>query len=640
MGFWDSFRGGTDRPFFENDDVQIDVNWEDYDAFPFGYWENEYGSLEFSIGDNESMHSNACGKIARKYFISAFEEYSSNDASILRDELDDIVETFENDTYKWDSDEGAYVSEDGTDVISISSLVDDIKDKLEYFSYDEDYIEKLVTNACAYRETEYEYDIEEHFNNLCEEKADEYDWDTSNGIDNALRNIGLRFDDYYENGRLEGRIWTDSKVISFYEGQEPTPEELEQICRFLSDSEKINVSYNELYDDFYIVFPLNGDYEQITACTVHQYCIGDFGDDEEGDEHEDNNESNYPNPNDRKGAVFIPHLANQRDKRDFFKDFIRDRDKNIYAPIERKYGSLAAYHAQKYQEEIEKVVTSVLNETVEKKKLLEYHHAVGGSLETDADEILKIVLDMYKIDLVDYSNQLPTASGYRRIYRSNNFRRPILIFLSDKLNCCMYNASNNAIYISTSRIKDALMSRDHSKLKQAIFHELGHMVNYTKADTASVLRHDFKMPLFLGNSEDEYERLSHVLYRFQGCEMRARCFETRMFLKNHVGNIPSLQEVYDNRCSDITLMSNFIDELRQIAKDGENSKNASIMKSLSRDTWAKNRWLGGRASRRWDIICKNTIRYFEYRLNWLKKRVDKIYSDFKLGYQDDNGEGQ
>lgn len=632
------FQGGTDFPYFENDDVTIEVRWDDNDTFPFGFWENYYGSLEFSIGDRQSMHYNPCGKVARKYFIEVLEEGSSDDAGILEDELDDIVELFKSESYQWDSEEEAYVSDDGSDTIYINELVEDISGKLNNFGYDEDYIEELVRNACAYGESVSSYDIEEHFNKLCEEQADEYDWDSKHGLNSALSNLGLSFGSYFYDGRLEGRIWTDSNVISFYIGQEPTQEELQKICEYLSESEEIGVSYDDLYENYYIVFPIDGDENRITACTIHQYCVGDFGDDEDDDDDYNDSSYNYPNPNERKGAVFIPHLASQKDKREFFKDFIRDRDKNVYAPIEKKYGSLAAYHAQKYQESVEKVISDVLNEAVKRKKLLEYHHAMGGSLETDAYNITKIALEMFRMDLIDHGNQLPTASGYRRVYKSENFKRPILIFLSDKMECCAFNASNYAIYISTKYIEDALMSKDSSKLSQAIFHELGHIVNYTNADSMSALRRDFKTPLFLGKSVEEYKRLCHVLYRFHGTEMRARCFETRMFLKNHINDLPSLEEVYNNRCSDIALMRNFISELKQIANDGEDSERANIMKSLSRDTWGKQRWLGGRYSNKWNVICKNTIRYFEHRLNWLKRRVDKIYADFKLGYQDDYGE--
>lgn len=641
MRYSNNFQGGTDFPYFENDDVTIEVRWDDYDAFPFGFWMNYYGSLEFSIGDKQSMHFNPCGKVARKYFIEALKENSSDDAGILEDELDDIVEIFKNDSYQWDSEEEAYVSNDGSDTIYVSELVNDISSKLNEFGYDDDYIGVLVRNACAYGESASSYEIEEHFNKLCERRAYEYDWDDERELKLALDNLGLSFDDYFYDGRLEGRIWADSNVISFYIGQEPTPEELQKICEYLSESETIGVSYDDLYENYYIVFPIDGDNERITACTIHQYCVGDFGErSDESDEDDDDSNCNYPNPNERKGAVFIPHLASQKDKREFFKDFIRDRDKNVYAPIEKKYGSLAAYHAQKYQECVEKVISDVLSEAVSKKKLLEYHHAVGGSLETDAYEIMKIAFEMFRMDLIDYGNKIPTASGYRRVYKSSNFKRPILIFLSDKLECGMFNASNYAIYIPTSYMKDALMSNDSSRLSQVIFHELGHIVNYTKTDNMSALRRDFKIPLFLGKSEDEYKRLSHVLYRFQGNEMRARCFETRMFLKNHIGSLPSLEEVYNNRCSDISLMRNFLSELRQIANEGENSERADIMKSLSRDTWCKQRWFGGRYSNKWNIVCKNTIRYFEHRFNWLKRRVDKIYADFKLGYQDDyDGEG-
>jgi hypothetical protein len=46
--------------------------------------------------------------------------------------------------------------------------------------------------------------------------------------------------------------------------------------------------------------------------------------------------------------VFVPHLANQKDKREFFKDFRDVRDRAIFVPRERGAGNLARYHAMRY----------------------------------------------------------------------------------------------------------------------------------------------------------------------------------------------------------------------------------------------------------------------------------------------------
>ena len=111
--------------------------------------------------------------------------------------------------------------------------------------------------------------------------------------------------------------------------------------------------------NFYIVYR-NFDNEKVKACTVLDYIEGNNDDDEEY--------VNSINPDERKGSTFIPHLASQKDKRDYFAAFRANRDKNVYAPIERKYGSLAAYHAQKYQESVKRIINNVINEHINRKR--------------------------------------------------------------------------------------------------------------------------------------------------------------------------------------------------------------------------------------------------------------------------------
>ena len=274
----------------------------------------------------------------------------------------------------------------------------------------------------------------------------------------------------------------------------------------------------------------------------------------------------------------------------------------------------------------------IIRNAIDEVLMLEYHHAMDDGLEDDARNICKIVMEMYKLDLVDPYRPMPTNIDYCKTYESKGLGVRVMIWLSDQLTATVYQAPNT-IYVPTVKVEEALKSNNSSILTQLIYHELGHMVNFTKAKNFNQTSLDFNPPMFLGANDEEYNRLHKVLYRFQTREMKARCFETRMFLRNSQGNLPSLEEVYSNRCSDISMMRDFLDELNTIANEGEDSPKAFIIKSLSRDTWMKNRL--GRKSDKWEIMCKNTIRYFAYRYQWLKKRIDKIYSDFKLGYQED-----
>lgn len=75
------------------------------------------------------------------------------------------------------------------------------------------------------------------------------------------------------------------------------------------------------------------------------------------------------------------------------------------------------------------------------------------------------------------------------------------------------------------------------------------------------------------------------MYRFNTRELKARCFETKMFLMKNK-NV-TLKDVYDNRCSDLTLMGDFIKELETIYNEGEESKDFSLLNSVSSEIWKK-----------------------------------------------------
>ena len=101
---------------------------------------------------------------------------------------------------------------------------------------------------------------------------------------------------------------------------------------------------------------------QVTACTVSDYINGNYGiDSEDGEE---DMEKQYA----RDGKTqFVPHLANQQQKREFFKGFRDTRDKAVYSPRERAAGSLARYHAMRYPYgESKKLVNKIIKEEINK----------------------------------------------------------------------------------------------------------------------------------------------------------------------------------------------------------------------------------------------------------------------------------
>ena len=88
------FEAGTDNPCYQDDNITIKCNWQDEDAYPFGYWEVNFdGEEKFIVGDNGSMHSNACGKAAREYFVSCYMSEVEEDAEIVDDAIDELLDT-------------------------------------------------------------------------------------------------------------------------------------------------------------------------------------------------------------------------------------------------------------------------------------------------------------------------------------------------------------------------------------------------------------------------------------------------------------------------------------------------------------------------------------------------------------------
>jgi hypothetical protein len=139
-------------------------------------------------------------------------------------------------------------------------------------------------------------------------------------------------DEYFDHGRLEGRIFPKSQMITFYQEQQPDSSELNDIVRHLSESGKINLSYDEILD-FEIIYVDNDG--TVTGCSVSDYISSKPLDE-------------YIHPDERQGSVFIPHLASPEEKKDFFKDFRDTRDRVKFVPQEKAAGTIAAYHAMRH----------------------------------------------------------------------------------------------------------------------------------------------------------------------------------------------------------------------------------------------------------------------------------------------------
>lgn len=287
----------------------------------------------------------------------------------------------------------------------------------------------------------------------------------------------------------------------------------------------------------------------------------------------------------------------------------------------------------------------ILNENQFNRVILkEYHHAYGNGLEQDAENIAQIAIGIYN----DYIRNPFNADTFSQI--KNYGQRPYHVQSLDvNLKVKLVGGSVSGcdrwgeyIAVSYDSVEDAVKNNHMQRLVSVIYHELGHLTNGVKSDYArSEADRDFKTPLFLDMNDEDYKQIQTILYRFYSRELKARCFETTMFLKKNTNPNITIQDVYNDRCSDITMMRGFIKMLQIGAQEGPQSQYGSILDGLSKYTWEENAgW--NRYNRRnknrkvvdkikWKYKCRNTINYFMQKYRWLKKRIDKIFYDYKSG---------
>lgn len=354
-----SNQAGTDFPHYydPNTNTHYEGAWDTMYAYPFGYWPIDYGGAEmFCVGDACTMHSNACGKAAERYFMDCMMGQIEESAQNLEINLENFVDELKEYGYTYNEETDFYVSADGSDEFDLEEKIDDIRDGV--YAIDYDYIRECVENAIENLTCPSSEEITEH---ALELYASEYNFYDKDGIDEAMEQIGMSFDSYFEMGRCEGRIWPKDDLIAFYETEQPDPDTLMEVLRDLSQCSEIGLSYQEMLD-FIIIFEDSDNDWQVTACTVSDYINGNYG--IESEDGEEDMEKQYA----RDGKTqFVPHLANQQQKREFFKGFRDTRDQAVYVPREKGAGSLARYHAMRYPYgESKKLVNKIIKEEINK----------------------------------------------------------------------------------------------------------------------------------------------------------------------------------------------------------------------------------------------------------------------------------
>ena len=355
------FEAGTDHPYFEDERTgqSYEANWNGDYGFPFGYWPETYGGRElFSIGDSYTTHENACGKMAKRYFYNVKKEIMEEEMTYFTDALEDLIADFKTYGYTYDENNDVYVSSDGSDEIDLDEWVDD-----NCYSLGRDKAKEIAEDVINGGSIPYADELAEE---IASDDAEYYDFSDRKSIDQALEDIGSNFNSYFESGRNEGRIWPQLQMIGFYVTEQPDPQTLTDIMRDLANTGIVTYENLLQYDMVFEDWRNDG---QITACTLSDYIDGNYGPDSYEDEEDNDEENEIQYARDGK-TQFVPHLANQDQKREFFRDFRNTRDQAVYVPREKGAGSLARYHAMRYPYgENKKKLGKIIREEI--KKLME-----------------------------------------------------------------------------------------------------------------------------------------------------------------------------------------------------------------------------------------------------------------------------
>lgn len=265
------------------------------------------------------------------------------------------------------------------------------------------------------------------------------------------------------------------------------------------------------------------------------------------------------------------------------------------------------------------------------KILNEYHHAYDNGLQNDAVEIANEVCELVKKGWTKYmqmqfDSDYKLSSPYTYTLKCFGESKKLYVYAWNEPEACAY-VYPNKLYIGTQVINDSLENGNKEYLVQSIYHELGHLTNGVYGGYSQGNR-DFKKPTFFKIKNDKlYQKITKCLYRFLSRELKARCFETTMFLKNNMNRNITIQDVYDNRCSDISMMRRFVKTLKRISSLGESGDTMNIINELYKNC------INNYKNPSWDNKCKKVILYFENKLQWFKKRIDKIYYDYKTNYE-------
>lgn len=268
------------------------------------------------------------------------------------------------------------------------------------------------------------------------------------------------------------------------------------------------------------------------------------------------------------------------------------------------------------------IITRAINESINKLLIREYHHS------NDEDNLQQMCVNTARY-LIDNCGEV-MFKGYVEGVDGKMVGVTVIKDHSKEASFAAYDPTTGVVHVGDKTIMKCAESNDVRRLASLIYHEFGHQTNHIKSNSAREIQKDVYTPMFIEFGQDVYEAYSKVLYRFNDREMKARCFEATMFLKQSE-TLPSLEEYYSDRCTDVRMMRQFIGMLKNMATK-RNADNEYVIGELFNNTLMKGSFKK-RQKVPYEVMARKVIEYFTRKFDWFKRRVDKIYYDFKENFE-------
>lgn len=359
--YWDSdeYEAGTDFPKFydKKTDTHWEANWDTDYGMPFAYWPTVSGAYKFYVGDPYRMHKDICLVAAEEYIKEALVDDCEMYADEFIGELENLLETLNSGSYKYDEVNDVYVSADSGHEIDLNDWAEEYSNGGVSSDWAYEYAEDAIGKGQM-------PDIYELADLIHKVLADDIIAD-ENRIDYEMSDYTKyqSFDEFFRDGYGMGRIWPEKEMIGFYTSEQPDPNTFYQIIGDLSNT----IDNLDIYN-FFIIFE---DYDNdgvVTGCTVSDYIKGNYGPETDNDEEPDlDRERTFGDGNTQMNI----HLASPEEKKrlDVFKGW-REAGARKWAPRLKGFGgNMAAYRAARYPYSDSKIIRgNVINEGDKHKK--------------------------------------------------------------------------------------------------------------------------------------------------------------------------------------------------------------------------------------------------------------------------------